>query len=400
MPKEIMFIAIQYPFCDLRSFIPQETHRLRMPTFPFPQPGRDFLRAGGVAEWRRRGGAKEWSGEELYCRARSALKFPDRLGDICLGARELNLRPSCAFRRYYSDGRMSRLDLGLRLSPRRDGTIPTNPEQSLTIIKDCLELPVRVGGEGFRPLFRSAKPLADHLLRSTTRHVERTLPEVEDWWFVAGEPVLIVENLPSKLRQPRLGVQSIAAEERKVLIGYSRLEHKGCTFGVWWLEGKFEGEIRDRIRLLRIHLLRLHAECEGLKGVLRALGRQRFSVEPGTEASENLQDYLNSSIGLLNRAKRFGFDQSELLDAALGFGDLVAPGQRTTLLTELEKARRNISRNVENFIKERERKAASRGASLDIGGDLKAVGPVIIIQCDSIQESFNQPGGIDHGRAN
>ena len=73
-----MFVVAQFPLLDVRRFVPQG--RLG-PPWPHVQQG-DFLRSFGHVEQRRRGPVEEWPADGHYCRARNALKFPDRFGAV------------------------------------------------------------------------------------------------------------------------------------------------------------------------------------------------------------------------------------------------------------------------------------------------------------------------------
>jgi len=405
-----MFLAIQFPFADLRPFLPSGTGRLSVPSFPLPEPGKEFVRSVGWVERRRRGGIPGWEGEELYCRARAAIRFENRLGRRSIGSPGIDLRPACAFRRFHSDGRMGRVELGLRLSGRQGGVRSIRPENGLAVLQDCLELGVRVaaasGREAQMPLYRVADPLARHLLRSSTRHQGGALLSVQSWWLAAGEPVLLLESLPGELDGPPLPMRKIDLDgDTEVRLSHGRLQHEGNAFGLWWLEAPPTAPNRDLLRRLRIHLFRLHAEREVLKGVLRALGRGRLNIEPETPATDELQDYLNTAIRLLDRKVRYGLDQSALLDSALRFTDYVSPGERTTLLTELEKARTNIYRKVARFTEARSREAGTTNVFVErqiverqihFGGDVTVGGDFNVVTAEKIENSFNKAAAADH----
>src|ERR1043166_567340 len=71
-----MLVTIQFPFADLRPFVPDPTHRLASPDWPTPRAGVDFIRLLGQVRDRLLGGVKEWPGEHMFCDATHAIRFP------------------------------------------------------------------------------------------------------------------------------------------------------------------------------------------------------------------------------------------------------------------------------------------------------------------------------------
>src|ERR1700752_815788 len=114
---------------------------------------------------------------------------------------------------------------------------------------------------------------------------------------------------------------------------------------------------RSVARPYRLHILRLHAEREGLKHVLRALSRGGLRIDPGKESSDSIQSYLNRASRLLKQQERAGVDQSRLLDIVSSSADMLSPGDRDSLRTALGSARRNLARKMEPFVTD----AAAKG---------------------------------------
>src|SRR5882672_4260545 len=111
-----MFAAIQFPFTDARQFIASETNRLAVPSWPLAKAEKDFIRSFGPVKRRRKGGLDDWPGEEIFCRAIRAVRFPSspvRFADFPSAG--LSLRQSCAFRRFLVDGAaVARMEMGFR----------------------------------------------------------------------------------------------------------------------------------------------------------------------------------------------------------------------------------------------------------------------------------------------
>jgi hypothetical protein len=351
MSRRSIFVSIGFPFTDLRSFLDKATFRLSVPEWPLAKPSsKEFVRSSGSVASRLGGGIDDWPGEEVYGRAATALRFPNRLETRNLGETHLPFSARFAFRRFYSDGRIARLEIGLRLNTTAEAPESLGADSCLAIIHNCLTIPVRIPSVSRRsfvtcPLLEAGRPLAEHYLRSSTGRVDSKLPAIEKWWFTAGDPVLILHYRPTSL-MAALPPHSKAVQVspgQDFSIAYCLVERNRVPVKTWLLGSEHESD-KDRLRRFRIHLIRLHAEREGLKEVLRRIGRQQLAL--ATNKSDYIQSYLNSAVTLLERRERFGFDQSALIDSAKYLVDFVAPGERATILAELQSARLNIVKKV------------------------------------------------------
>lgn len=119
-----MFLVIQFPFVDTRRFVSGQTGRLIRPDWPIPDVDKDFIRSSGLVRPRLRGGSAQWAGEEIYGEASAALKFPDRLGQIAITANKVRGNIDFAFRRFYSDGIVARMEVGFKLDLRTSTSDP------------------------------------------------------------------------------------------------------------------------------------------------------------------------------------------------------------------------------------------------------------------------------------
>ena len=90
----------------------------------------------------------------------------------------------------------------------------------------------------------------------------------------------------------------------------------GKNIQLWLLNnGSYDDSGRDMARRLRIYLLRLNAENEGLRLVLRSIMSKTIDVQPRSPMSDNLQFYINEAtrrIGLLDSqsSKKFEDDSN------------------------------------------------------------------------------------------
>src|SRR5882757_8357601 len=98
-----MLLVVQFPFADMRGFLPNTVGRLSRPAWPIPEIGKDFIRSSGVIRRRRRGGAREWAGEEIHGDVAKVLRFQRRAGrQISADSRPCG-KIAYLFQRYFSD---------------------------------------------------------------------------------------------------------------------------------------------------------------------------------------------------------------------------------------------------------------------------------------------------------
>lgn len=232
--------------------------------------------------------------------------------------------------------------------------------------------------------------LAEHYLHVTTEHGMAQPNGLPRWWLSAGLPSMIVEHD---------ALATGPTHVRKVLDipdANATLSHAWMQFGKQrcsvWLICTQRGD-PDALRRLRIHLVRLHTERECLKCVLVNLQRtDRLKLEPGSPVSEAIQEYLNESLRLLNKAQRFGLDQTAMLDAARQAFGAAFEGETASL----DKMRRQVALKVDHFIR-----AASRSMVTNIiegdymntsiqMGNVSVTGDFNLVTAANIENSFNK----------
>jgi V8-like Glu-specific endopeptidase len=330
-----MFILGQIPFADARPLVSQDTGRLPMPTWPQAEPGKQFVRSVGGVRKRRRGGLDPWPGEEYYCDARRALRFTPPGGPTAFSLDGGAVRLVPAFRRYFSDGTaVVRLEVGLSCRMQ----LPTPPildaGDAVTIMGAAAAVPIAVGTSATgqsAPLAQSGPRLAKHLLRCTTAG---TIEPV-GWWLSSGRPLFLVEYGLAELSSlpHRRQVSSSRLGDAGIDLAHTTVELEGGREVGVWLVGIRRDHDVERLRKLRIHLFRLHAERETVRMIAQLILGEK--LDSSTDAC---QRYLRASFAALRSSNRFGNDQPELLQAAYEFEDLVNPGERATLLKALEDA--------------------------------------------------------------
>jgi hypothetical protein len=362
-----MLVALQFPFTDVRSFVQGDTLRLPVPSWKLPDPDRDFIRSVGPIRERRKKSIQEWPEDEFYCRVSRAIRFDpsyQHINDPDLAT--LALRRYCAFRRFTGGGILrkdeksevrsvaARLEFGFGLRSRT-GPFAPSPEQCIACVRSLLKLPVTFRGS-MRPIpLVEIRDLFDDLyLQSTTAHKPAGQKNTQNWWLRRGLPLALVEfetsgplsNLPLNAKR----VPSLSSPGLE--LAYCTVEPaKDLQVGVWLVGVQSEDVDQGILRRLRLNLFRLHAERQGISETLRLIQQEKIEIVRNSEASEQLQRYLEAAVRFLSRETRDNLPQLDILKASEAAEDFAQPGQREKLLENLAEIRGNLFRNVKDYIK-------------------------------------------------
>ncbi len=394
-----MFLVLQHPFADLRSFVGVPTGRLSRPGWPLPDAGDDFIRSSGAVLSRRAGGLKEWRGEELYGDGRNAFRFPNQMRDVNLGTAEFPAHAQRIHRRFNSDGTVARLEVAasLETSPAQSAS---SPAQGVAILQRYLGTSIKIRIGTVAPvtasLLEAGASLAAHYLHATTsRKVDAVKPEA--WWFKCGVPTLLIDcpESDSFMVLPHSS-HVLDSTEAYATVWHAWLQLGKQRVSVWMLRRR-EGKNADALRRLRIHLLRFHAERECLRLVLQAaLGK--LDLSKPTPASEALQQYLSDATRLLEKPERHGIDQSALFEAAQTALATQFEGETATL-TQI---RRQVAVKVDAYLKRSQ--TASTVVNYVYGdqmntniqlGTVTVSGDFNLVTAKNIRNSFNKAAGAD-----
>jgi hypothetical protein len=337
-----MLVTVQLPITDVRHFLPRDvTGQLPLVTaFTTLTPGKDFIRAFGPLRRRYRGGVSAWPGEELYANAGRALRFdPADLERV-------------AFRRLMSDGTATtRMEVGISLHGVPWVNSAPQPIDRLTA--DILDRAIKVRDEpsGFTAttLGGAGPQLAKHFRRSTTA-LGSNVEDPPAWWCRAAPAAVLIEGY--EVEPPHRAVSPVTGlEDHHIRLYHWYQDHGGNDVDVWLLT--HSGADKGTLRRTRIHLLRLHAEWQALRAVLRLLADERIAVEPRTDHTDRLQHYLNQKTNLIERRRLDGMPQSELLTAAYRTDELTHEGERASLRAAVAAMRPSLRRKLEALASER-----------------------------------------------
>ncbi|MBV5329337.1 MAG: hypothetical protein JZU65_17235 [Chlorobium sp.] len=419
-----MFLALQFPFADLRQFIGEESGRLSTPKVSLPQNiGKDFIRTSGLVKRRRKGGVKEWAGEELYCNGELALRFPNRLGDIQFGTGSLTGAVVDTFRRFHSSGVVARFEVALQLSLKYQNLSAVTAPEWFSFMRDVLQItmhkrniPQKIGSmQGSQKtelglqrkvstrvkLINAGKFLAQHYLAATTNRQLVPQVETQPWWYYPGKPALVVEikepySLPKALPHMR-HVLDLPEASASIFHTWLDFDNQPCSA---WFVAMGEGD-PDTVRRLRIHLTRLHAERECLNIVLANIGTDpgcKLKLGHDLTQSDAIKAYLDEALASIQKPKRFGINQAPIFKAAHDAFGIALEGEAATL----QQMHWQLAEKVEKYIKRTENEAKIttiiyEGAMItNIQMDnVSITGDFTVVTAKNIENSFNKVGKSD-----
>lgn len=354
-----MYVGIVIPVVDVRPFLQGDTGRLDRPSWPTPQLGGfggglpEFVRGFGPVNKRAGGSFGDWPGEDTYVRADQFLRFPQ--GVEGTGPERLT-SCRCLYRRFYTDGVVGRLEIGLKTASWRDTSSLVPTPNAVSVAQTVLGLPVsvqpRTTDPGGKPLSSSGRDIAQAILRSTTSTTSAAPPA--PWWLTVQQPLIYIESsaFPSR-EQNHDSTEMPLPTSNAPMVTHARLG--GAVDARVWsaFTPRYlpSGPIRDGARQLRLHLVRLHTERSALRVVLSAIARQDVSLERGTDACERLQLYLDRSAKWLSRENSYGYPTRPTLQLAYASEQLVDPGELESLREALSTMRHTVARRVEDVMK-------------------------------------------------
>ena len=343
-----MFAVVQLPLTDLRYFIGPSTNRVARPAWPRVTARKDFVRSFGGVVRRPKGGAGSSAGEDFFSTADRALRFASYTNEAP------NLRgEAVAFRRLMCDGVVTtRIEIGFRQRKRLDVMRPLGGDDFLRFVDGCLRSRLYDNtpeGPKIIRLARYGDVFATRYLAATTALKQLRLSAPENWWLEPGLPLTLLEyrnDLPHVLPK---GARKVSVfEEAGIQLHHYWDETGNASIGVWFLGYKPAVADVDKLRRLRLHLLRLHAERECLNHVLNAIQDGKLTVGGLERPGQSLDEYLDRTSKELNKEFRFGVPQAELLNAYAA-EDAVEPDKRLTLMAEIEKLRPASQRGLERL---------------------------------------------------
>ena len=378
-----MLVVVQFPISDARPFANAATARLDVPDWPDPRTygSPQFVRRFGPAVARRRGPDSAWFDERFYCSARRAVSFQDlRQTRLDIGGR--HVAPECTFRRLFCDDSRSvvRVEVGIRVQ-RGAGMKDLEEVAVIPLIRDVLAIDTQVfdhhildrdpsdlnRGMVNAKLIAQGQRLSRLYAFATSRRGGGDISKAETQLVQFGLPTVIAEFSEGELPRFPAGVTKVdGVIAGDTTLGFLNLRTVWGPVPIWLL--RRGGTPEQALRSLRLCLLRLHAERESLNLVIGHMASERLKFQPGTDAGDRLERYLDGATQLVQRARTNAVQQSQIV-AAMSASEKVQTAFATDALAgRLTGVRRQIRIKVERYADERGASRTVSQVTIERGG--------------------------------
>ena len=354
-----MIVFLQFPITDIRKFVSANLGELAKPNWPTPSPYADFIRSFGMVKPRGKGGASGWVGENDICDSRHALKLDLNLPPFRFSKGEIAIK--CADRHFfYSGTAVGKYELVLLSMPYR---VELTEDEFDQLINYILGIPAFIHFPDHRiakgDLFSIRGSLSQLYLYSSS--LTKKFPELKDKKLIlAGQPLVFCElsanesiHWSSKTRQIDL------FEKDGVLISQKWIQKNNKRVQAMVLQHKDSYDMTRRNgRLLRMYLMRLHAEYESIRDISNMIEKEVIKPHLNSPESDALQKYLNKTTRniskAINRAKDIGDEEesAEVEKIAFEILERFNPGQREAFIDTLKRyeIRPQITRKVDEAL--------------------------------------------------
>lgn len=351
-----MFIVVQFPIADMRDFIDYDTFKLNAPSLPFISPFRqEFIRCFGPLKNRYNQDGVEYC-ETVYSRANRALRLPE-LGTYKLGRKHDGFIPTCVFRRFFANNETCKIEIGFKnIEKYKFYESPLDDMEFLNLLIELMEIPALIPSDNHNSASYKLKDTGEKLsslyLHATTKYPLPQDKQLEKSWIQAGNPMILVEyDINEIVKLPKTMINIASLEEFGIRLSHTIIYSKNNNSKIRvWLIGKKCNSNKDTVRKLRINLLRLNAEQECLKQVLNFIQRKKIVVIPFSDATDRLQDYINTAIRNISKKERYGIPNNEIIEVSNSYENIINQNERIFLLAQLEKIRNNIYKKLESYI--------------------------------------------------
>ena len=319
-----MLIVFQIPVADLRAFRSQGSRRER-PHFPTPDSGVEFVRFFGPVRERGTGKHKSlaWADEQFFVDASRALQLTP--------FQDQRRKWSCAFRRLLSDGgAVVRFEVGFHIPPVGSAAQTPILDTLATLLKTQCKLR---GEEKAGDLVLIGKRLARLYARATAPKGTR----LQGGEVAAGQPTVLVQFEDGE----NVGMPK-SLDFDSLRLAFMKSAYGGVSMNLWFTNASFGDDPRNT----RTALLRLSAEHQCLKYVLRDITDGNVKLDERSPRTESLQKYLANADRTLSKSTRFGVDQTDLIRLTQTYETLCGGAELAMLRDQLDQIRPQLRTRV------------------------------------------------------
>jgi hypothetical protein len=338
-----MIVFIQFPITDVRLFIQDKTGKLPLPLWPTPRAYKEFVRSFGLVKTRGKGGIRGWIGENEVCDACQALRFP-RFQPFQTAPTNDQIDIKCSARHFYFDGlAVGKFELVLLTRP---SILTIGSDDLLNLLEHLLHMRVSIccphSDSIETDLCSAAKHLAK-LYHFSSSHIKTYQQTKDKNWIIPGSPLIFIETgALERVKLPDSARRADTPSECNIDLLHYWFRRKDVNLGMWFLKRQSDESIDlQTSRTLRLYLMRLHAEYESLRTVLKTIDMGELCLSGETDEGNFLQHYLNEGTKRISRcAKRAEayFENKRIEELAHESLDKINPGQLDSTLQKLRLA--------------------------------------------------------------
>lgn len=366
-----MLIVFQNPFADLRDFFPNAS-RLKRPNWSSLKLKSDFIHRFGVIEKRSISSKrKDWTNEELYCKANKAFRFNEesitnlakhKHGLVVRGrrlypleVREISKDPETNLGIYYKNKTVGSFEVGfIHANKKNLLNNPMSCNDLTNLIKRCLTLPININlpnGNLKEDILLNINSYLNHIyLHATTKKSDEN--NICNWWVSCGDPILIVEYSTSEMPQPLKNSYLVKdLKEHHMRLFFKDLKvSNNRQVKTWYIETTKKTNPQKSKQLIE-GLLHINKSQQCLNRVIANEDKLLFLNNPYYK--DKFQKYLEFTFASLFKRNRFGFPCKEFATILQECEDVISSEERKLLITKYHKLgiRGNHLHNLEEFIK-------------------------------------------------
>jgi hypothetical protein len=351
-----MFLVLQIPLFDVRNFIGDDETKLTRPHWERPEIGQEFLHRVGGFKRRCRGGIREWLGEDYYCTSRRWLRFPCDSSRAFTFGGDNRAHAMPLFRRWFSDGTcVVRLEVGWRIHvPASTHVIRGNEIEAFLdafLAREVevrkVQVPGRADWEKVPLLRLPKKALEAYIYASSERDTNPAM--FEPWWVQKGRILAYLDSSPAEIGQlPRSARVAAVPQElgEKVVLSMIYLDRADHEVRAWVVSRDIEDTM---LRHLRICLLRMNAELEGMEHLLVGINHG-YLTNPEAVDTDAFAAYLGRLVRRFEAPEDQG-GATEAFRAAFEAYASVTDGRVQQILTQLALMEPEIKDKFETFFR-------------------------------------------------
>lgn len=322
-----MLITLSFPIADYRMFIQEDTHRLDLVDISEAADyGKGYFRSFGGFSRRYAQHHISQPNESTYAKADNGIRF-DRLRRKKPPVDAFKGHFDCVFRRAFFNHYSARFDIGLTNQSRKCYGI--GPEGIESIIHSALNLYFYVSPNKIDNAIQNDNQhvravafgsiLKKKYILATTRRPTENIKAVRENWISNRLPVVLcqIDGYESWWfdRYVEYNYIEISLPKTWGLRLFYKVINES-TIPVWVIVKDWNTD-KERLRALRIWLLKWHQEKQTFFGLIHYIGHIR-ETHDGAENSINIPkvaDCLNSLLKTLGKKKKYGIPADEIANA-------------------------------------------------------------------------------------